>query len=118
MAPTRDPYAAAGVGREMPMASVPQATPWGYGSRLKAGTTPLLSMQPWSAELQRQAAPPPPAQFVFVTGAVAGAWDGSAAACGVRPTTAVSRPWLQSCFAAVFASSSVTALTISLRFSM
>ncbi len=75
-----------------------------------------VAIDSYSASLQASA--PSQAQFVFVTGAVTGACAGSAAACGVRPTTAVSRPWLQSCLAAFLASSSVTAFTISLRFSM
>lgn len=48
----------------------------------------------------------------------AGTAAGSAAACGARPTTTVRRPWPHNRFAAALASSSVTASTMPLRFSM
>lgn len=48
----------------------------------------------------------------------AGSAAGSAAACGARPTMTVRRPWPHSRLAAALASSSVTASTMALRFSI
>ena len=57
----------------------------------------------------------PGAQFAFGTGVAAAGW---AVACGARPTITVSSPWPHNRCAAFLASSSVTASTMALRFSM
>ncbi len=89
----------------------------------------LLIRDPWSQEcvvpaLRRTAEEalyrasgtrPAGRQFFAVAGVADAGW---AAACGARPTITVSRPCPHNRLAAFLASSSVTASTMALRFSM